>query len=67
MESIIEMKEIGYLQYAGGNFGFERLGEGDLEKIEIVGLNPEEVRKKFKPHSGYEEQKKWQIPKGKFK
>ena len=62
-----EPEEIGYLQYAAGKFGFERLGEGDLEKIKIVGLKPEQVRKKFKPHSGYEQQKKWQIPEGKFK
>lgn len=55
-------KDIGYLSYAAGNFEFEKLGEGNFEKIEIVGLH-EKVSKCFKPHYTWEEQKKWQIGK----
>lgn len=60
-------EEIGYLSYAAGNFGFEKLGEGNLEKIKTVGLKLEQARRKFKPYYSYEEQKKWQIPKEKLK
>ncbi|MEM2922057.1 MAG: DUF362 domain-containing protein [Candidatus Bathyarchaeia archaeon] len=49
--------EVGYLTYARG-----RLGVGDLNQIQVVGENPEPLKRKFKPHRGYEEQKNWQIP-----
>ena len=53
-----DLSEIGYLYYcheAG-------LGEGDIRKIEILGENPEEHRRRFKRHSSWEEQLNWKIP-----
>jgi uncharacterized protein (DUF362 family) len=49
-------EEIGYLYYA------RNLGSSNSTKIDVVGLKPEEVRKKFKPHLSYEMQKNWKIP-----
>ncbi|MCX8188419.1 MAG: DUF362 domain-containing protein [Nitrososphaeria archaeon] len=49
--------EIGYLHYlkkAG-------IGEGSIEKIEIIGEKLENVRRKFKPHITYSLQRKWKI------
>jgi uncharacterized protein (DUF362 family) len=63
----IDPREIGYLSYAAGKYGFEKLGEGELKKIETVGLKLEETKKIFKLHYGYEEQKKWKIPEEKIK
>jgi len=62
-----DTEEIGYLSYAVGKFGFKKLGEGDLKKIKIIGLKPEQVKRKFKPYSSYEEQKKWKIPEERLK
>jgi hypothetical protein len=39
-----------------------RLGEGDLSKIRVVGEEPSRLRKKFRPHRDYAEQKRWQVP-----
>ena len=49
--------EIGYLTYARG-----RLGVGELSQIEVRGERLESLRRRFKPHRDYEEQKRWQIP-----
>ena len=49
--------EVGYLTYARG-----RLGVGDLTQIEVKGENLELLRRKFKPHRDYQEQKRWHIP-----
>jgi uncharacterized protein (DUF362 family) len=50
--------KIGYLYYCQR----ENLGEGDLNKIEIVGnASLEECRKKFKPHPDYKKQLEWRI------
>jgi len=49
--------EIGYLTYARG-----RLGVGGLSQIEVRGERLESLRRRFKPHRDYEEQKRWQIP-----
>lgn len=46
--------EIGYLYYARG------LGTSDA--LKIVGLKPEEIKRKFRPHLSYEMQKNWKIP-----
>lgn len=49
--------EIGYLHYlkrAG-------IGEGNLDKIEILGEKLENVRRQFKPHTTYSLQRKWKI------
>ena len=63
----IDPREIGYLSYATGKYGFEKLGEGELKKIETAGLKLEEVRRIFKLHYGYEEQRKWKVPEEKLK
>jgi uncharacterized protein (DUF362 family) len=49
--------EIGYLTYARG-----RLGEGHLSKIEVVGENITDQRRKFRPHRDYLKMKNWHIP-----
>lgn len=49
--------EIGYLHYLNTT-GF---GEGHLERIEIIGENIKNVRKKFKPHSSYQAQRQWKV------
>ncbi len=49
--------EVGYLTYARG-----RLGVGDLNHIEVRGEQLEPLRRKFRPHRGYEEQRRWHIP-----
>ncbi|MBC7090529.1 MAG: DUF362 domain-containing protein [Nitrososphaeria archaeon] len=49
--------DIGYLHYikrAG-------MGEGDMDKIEVVGENVENVRRKFRPHSTHTSQRMWRI------
>lgn len=52
-----EAPKIGYLYYCNK----KGLGQGDLEKIEIVGnAKLEEVRRQFKPHPDFWEQLKWQ-------
>ncbi len=49
--------EIGYLHYLKKS----GVGEGNLEKIEILGEKPENVRRQFKPHTTYSLQRKWEI------
>jgi uncharacterized protein (DUF362 family) len=50
--------EIGYLSFCRE----AKLGEGDLEKIKIVGIeNLRKYRKKFKPHKDYQEQLSWRF------
>ncbi|HEB01593.1 MAG TPA: DUF362 domain-containing protein [Candidatus Portnoybacteria bacterium] len=52
----LDINQIGYLTYCQE----KGLGEGDLNKIEIVGqATIEQCRKKFKPHSEFEDQLKW--------
>lgn len=52
--------EVGYLYYCKE----KNLGEGDLDKIEIIGnASLDECRKKFKPHPNYEKQLGWRIMK----
>ena len=53
--------EVGYLNYVKG-----RLGVGDLNKINIVGEELVPLRRKFKPHHRYNEQRMWQIPPAKL-
>lgn len=49
-------QEIGYLKFCAES----DLGQGDLEKIEIVGMEDlKKYRKKFKTHTTYFEQLKW--------
>lgn len=50
--------EIGYLYYCH-RF---RLGVADLSLIEVVGENPDKLRRKFKPHRNYSNQLNWKIP-----
>ncbi|MHA2394784.1 MAG: DUF362 domain-containing protein [Promethearchaeota archaeon] len=57
----LDPSEIGYLQYAAGNYGFKSLGTGELSNIQIIGEPLDEVQRRFKPHSNYIEQKKWHI------
>lgn len=48
--------EVGYLVYLTK----DKMGEGVLEKIEVIGEKDwQKFIKKFQPHSGYEEQKRW--------
>ena len=50
--------DIGYLYYCH-RFG---LGVADLSRIEVVGEDPSRLRRKFKPHWGYDRQLNWRIP-----
>ncbi|MGQ9781255.1 MAG: DUF362 domain-containing protein [Nitrososphaeria archaeon] len=50
-------EDIGYLHYCRRM----NLGEGDIQKIKVVGEDVYKVRRKFKPHPNYEAQKKWKI------
>jgi len=49
--------DIGYLYY----IKMAGMGEGDIDKIEIVGERLEDVRRKFRPHSTYTSQRMWRI------
>lgn len=49
--------DIGYLYY----IKMAGMGEGDIDKIEIVGERLENVRRKFRPHSTYTSQRMWRI------
>ena len=49
--------EIGYLHYLKTT-GF---GEGNLGRIEVIGENVDNIRRKFKPHSSYRAQRQWKI------
>lgn len=55
--------DIGYLFYAN-KF---KLGCADLGGINVVGESVEDHVRSFKPHRGYDEQKRWRIPEDKFK
>ncbi len=51
--------EIGYLYYCK----VSGLGVGDLSRIKVVGnASPQEVRRRFRPHSSYREQLAWKFP-----
>jgi len=50
-----DLSKVGYLWYLQ-KMGY---GEGDIQKMEIVGENPDDHRRKFKPHSWYDWQIKW--------
>lgn len=51
--------EIGYLYYCKAR----GLGVGDLSRIKVVGnVSPDEVRRRFRPHSSYREQLSWRFP-----
>jgi uncharacterized protein (DUF362 family) len=54
--------EIGYLQYAGGKYGFDPLGTAVLSDVSIIGETMDIVRRIFKPHYAYSDQKNWHIP-----
>lgn len=49
--------DIGYLHY----IKMAGMGEGDINKIEIVGERLEDVRRKFRTHSTYTSQRMWRI------
>jgi len=53
-------RRIGYLHYAVEN----GLGEGDPEKIEILGERIEDCSRRFEPHPLYERQLNWRLPAG---
>jgi uncharacterized protein (DUF362 family) len=48
-------EEIGYLYYLAAK-GY---GNGDIKSMEILGENPADHRRQFKPHPGYERQRRW--------
>jgi uncharacterized protein (DUF362 family) len=48
--------EVGYLTYTNG-----RVGVGDLSSINVVGEELAPLRRKFKPHPDYREQRNWKI------
>lgn len=52
------LNQVGYLYYANK----AGLGIGDLNLIKIVGESIKNVRRKFKPHTFFEEQLNWRIP-----
>lgn len=50
--------EVGYLHYCH-QLG---LGEGDPARIDVVGnVSPEDVRRTFRPHPGYRQQRRWRV------
>lgn len=51
-------RKIGYLYFCQE----KNLGEGDLEKIEILGKNPSFFKIKYPPPPSYEKQKRWDLP-----
>ncbi len=55
--------DIGYLYYAH-KF---KLGCADLENVRILGEDPGDHIRSFRPHRGYNEQKKWRIPEKRMK
>ncbi len=50
-----EISDIGYLWYCQK----KGLGVADLSKMDILGLDPSDCYHRFRPHSGYDEQKYW--------
>jgi len=54
--------EIGYLQYASGNYVFSPLGTGGLLEINMVGKQFDTVKRRFKPHHSYSDQMNWHVP-----
>ncbi|UCD08336.1 MAG: DUF362 domain-containing protein [Dehalococcoidales bacterium] len=50
---LLQVGHLWYLQKMG-------YGEGDIQKMEIVGENPDDHRRKFKPHPWYDWQINWQ-------
>ena len=48
-------EDIGYLYYLARK-GY---GNGNIEEMEILGENPDNHRRQFKPHPGYERQRQW--------
>lgn len=52
-----DISQIGYLHHCKE----QGLGQGELEKIEILGnVSLKEVKRKFEPHSSFQEQLNWQ-------
>ncbi len=51
-----DLSKVGHLWYLQ-KMGY---GEGDINKMEIVGESPDSHRRKFKPHPWYDWQIKWQ-------
>jgi uncharacterized protein (DUF362 family) len=49
--------EVGYLTYAR-----DRLGEGQLSQIDVVGEKLATHKRKYRPHRDYVKMKNWQIP-----
>ena len=53
------LEQVGYLYYCH----LKGLGEGDLQRMQIVGnAKPEELRRRFKPHRTIQQQLQWQVP-----
>jgi uncharacterized protein (DUF362 family) len=48
-------EDVGYLHYAASG----GLGNGGLDKIEVLGARLEDCVRPFKPHPGYERQRQW--------
>ncbi|MFC1921435.1 DUF362 domain-containing protein [Chloroflexota bacterium] len=51
-----DISDIGYLWYLQ-KMGY---GTGDITQMDIIGEDPEQCRRIFKPHSTFAQQKKWQ-------
>ncbi len=50
-----DISDIGYLWYLRE----KGCGTGDVSQMEIIGENPDSLRRTFKPHSTYSRQKQW--------
>jgi uncharacterized protein (DUF362 family) len=50
-----DISDIGYLWYCRE----KGLGAGDMSEMDILGENPEDWRRDFRPHSTFQEQKRW--------
>jgi hypothetical protein len=48
-------ESIGYLYYLAQ----KGCGVGDISQMDIRGANPDNLRRIFKPHSRFEDQKQW--------
>ena len=49
-------ESVGYLYYLAKK-GY---GIGEISRMDILGANPDELRRTFRPHSRFEDQKQWQ-------
>lgn len=53
-----EPRDIGYLAYSAEN----GLGTIELEQMQVIGEDPFQHRRRFKPHSVYQQQLRWRSP-----